>query len=148
MQFSPMPYSVKREGSCHYMLVSSVSVLCFYSHIVQTDFSRHIFCLVCADKLGLSHQPSSGRQCPACQHTLVNPDDVASTILSPTEDYKASILSGLDPTTIMECAGRALMFWSYQATQEVYVMVGISAGALQLLTSHLTVSTRSSLQKS
>jgi E3 ubiquitin-protein ligase CCNP1IP1 len=42
------------------------------------------------------------------------------TILNPTEDYKTSVLSGLDPNTIMECAGRALLFWSYQTNQEMY----------------------------
>jgi hypothetical protein len=43
-----------------------------------------------------------------------------TTILRPTEDYKTSVLSGLDPTTIMECAGRGLAFWAYQTTQEMY----------------------------
>jgi hypothetical protein len=51
---------------------------------------------------------------------LLNPDDAVSTILNPTEDYKTSVLSGLDPNTIMECAGRALGFWAYQITQEMY----------------------------
>ncbi|RMJ26502.1 hypothetical protein PHISP_02653 [Aspergillus sp. HF37] len=60
------------------------------------------------------------RRCPACQTALVNPDDAASTILNPTEDYKTSVLSGLDPNTVMECAGRALAFWAYQTTQEVF----------------------------
>lgn len=41
--------------------------------------------------------------------------------INPSEDYKTSILSGLSPTVIMECAGRGLAFYSYQATQEVYV---------------------------
>jgi len=43
------------------------------------------------------------------------------TNLNPTEDYKTSVLSGLSPNVIMECAGRALGFWAYQITQEVYV---------------------------
>ncbi|BCR90289.1 uncharacterized protein ACHE_60175S [Aspergillus chevalieri] len=80
----------------------------------------HIFCLRCADKLGLSQSTSGGRNCPACQSTLLNPDDAVSTILNPTEDYKTSVLSGLDPNTIMECAGRALVFWAYQTTQEIF----------------------------
>ncbi|KAI2817986.1 hypothetical protein CBS115989_5538 [Aspergillus niger] len=51
---------------------------------------------------------------------LVNPDDAVATALNPTEDYKTSVLSGLDPNTIMECAGRALLFWTYQTTQEIF----------------------------
>ena len=51
---------------------------------------------------------------------LPNPDDVVSTQLNPTEDYKTSVLSGLNPSIIMECAGRGLSFWTYQSTQEMY----------------------------
>ncbi|EAW06745.1 uncharacterized protein ACLA_084400 [Aspergillus clavatus NRRL 1] len=83
----------------------------------------HIFCLHCADNLGLSRPTHGERRCPACQTVLVNPDDAASTVLNPSEDYKTSVLSGLDPTTIMECASRALAFWAYQTTQEMYVVV-------------------------
>ncbi|KAE8145704.1 cyclin [Aspergillus avenaceus] len=80
----------------------------------------HIFCLQCAHQLGLSHSSDSRRHCPACQTILINPDDAVRTVLNPTEDYKTSVLSGLDPNTIMECAGRALMFWTYQTTQEIF----------------------------
>ncbi|KAL5341172.1 hypothetical protein BJX70DRAFT_359781 [Aspergillus crustosus] len=79
----------------------------------------HIFCLQCADSLGLS-RPNGERHCPACQSALINPDDAVLTVINPTEDYKTSVLSGLDPNTIMECAGRALMFWTYQTTQEIF----------------------------
>ncbi|KAI2706365.1 hypothetical protein DTO013E5_679 [Penicillium roqueforti] len=80
----------------------------------------HIFCHGCAESLGLSRPTTSNRLCPACQTALLNPDDAVSTILNPTEDYKTSVLSGLDPNTIMECAGRALAFWAYQSTQEIF----------------------------
>ncbi|RDK37551.1 cyclin [Aspergillus phoenicis ATCC 13157] len=80
----------------------------------------HIFCLHCAGSLGLSHPTANERSCPACQTVLVNPDDAVATALNPTEDYKTSVLSGLDPNTIMECAGRALLFWTYQTTQEIF----------------------------
>lgn len=43
------------------------------------------------------------------------------TNLNPSEDYKTSVLSGLSPEAIMECAGRALSFWSYQMTQDLFV---------------------------
>ena len=59
------------------------------------------------------------RLCPACKTLLAKPDDIMTTTLNPSEDYKTSVLSGLDPSTVMECAGRALAFWTYQTTQEM-----------------------------
>ncbi|KAF4306759.1 Zinc finger RING-type protein [Botryosphaeria dothidea] len=79
----------------------------------------HIFCINCTNHLGLSNADSNIRVCPACDTPLTNPDDAAETRLDPTEDYKTSVLSGLSPTIIMECAGRALAFYSYQTTQEI-----------------------------
>lgn len=79
----------------------------------------HIFCPPCADETGLSRSIQAQRKCPACNAFLSNPDDAVTTTLQPTEDYKTSVLSGLDPSTIMECAGRALAFWTYQSTQEM-----------------------------
>ena len=38
--------------------------------------------------------------------------------LKPTEEYKTTILSGLPPGMIMECAGRAMNFWVYQTIQD------------------------------
>lgn len=117
MQFSQMPSTFERESSSHNMLVSRLldSVILFWPR-------RHIFCLKCAGDLGLSHPTAGDRHCPACQTVLSNPDDAVSTVLNPTEDYKTSVLSGLDPNTIMECAGRALGFWAYQSTQEMCVV--------------------------
>ena len=83
--------------------------------------ASHIFCNSCSDSLGLSAPAGASRICPACQSILPNPDDAVSTSLNPTDDYKTSVLSGLTPTTIMECAGRGLAFWSYQSTQEMYL---------------------------
>ncbi|KAM0628106.1 hypothetical protein ACHAPW_007534 [Verticillium nonalfalfae] len=39
---------------------------------------------------------------------LGNPDDAVIAILSPSEDYKTSVLSGLSPNIIMECAEKTL----------------------------------------
>jgi hypothetical protein len=50
---------------------------------------------------------------------LTNPDDVVVAGLNPSEDYKTSVLSGLSPTVIMECASRGLSFYSYQSAQEI-----------------------------
>ncbi|PIA88425.1 E3 ubiquitin-protein ligase CCNB1IP1 [Cercospora beticola] len=81
----------------------------------------HIFCVNCAARLGLIEQhPNEGpRTCPACYTQLVNPDDAVVTALNPSEDYKTSILSGLSPAVIMECAGRGLAFWAYQMVQDI-----------------------------
>ncbi|KAI1074621.1 hypothetical protein F5B20DRAFT_573994 [Whalleya microplaca] len=80
----------------------------------------HIFCTECAARLGLTVQGHEHRNsCPACGSHLTNPDDAVVANLNPSEDYKTSVLSGLSPNIIMECASRALSFWAYQATQEV-----------------------------
>jgi len=79
----------------------------------------HIFCLPCSDRLGLTHPEADSRACPACHTALGNPDDAVVAHLNPTEDYKTSVLSGLSPTLITECAGRALAFFTYQTTQEM-----------------------------
>jgi E3 ubiquitin-protein ligase CCNP1IP1 len=55
----------------------------------------------------------------ACNGDLSKPDDAVIAVLDPSEDYKTSVLSGLSPNIIMECAGRALSFWAYQTTQEM-----------------------------
>lgn len=80
----------------------------------------HIFCVDCSNQLQLSGQREGRRPtCPACDSQLPNLDDVVVANLNPTEDYKTSVLSGLDPNVVMECAGRALNFWAYQTTQEM-----------------------------
>lgn len=81
----------------------------------------HIFCKPCAESMGLCNSKTNARVCPACETDLPNPDDAVLTNLNPPEDYKTSLLSGLSPTIIMECAGRGLSFYSYQTTQEMSV---------------------------
>ncbi|KAL6860572.1 hypothetical protein ACO1O0_004600 [Amphichorda felina] len=80
----------------------------------------HVFCLQCAHQSGVTGQhPGKRPNCPACKSELPNPDDAVITNLNPSEDYKTSVLSGLSPNIIMECAGRALSFWAYQTTQDI-----------------------------
>ncbi|CAG7562448.1 unnamed protein product [Fusarium equiseti] len=77
--------------------------------------------LECAQQLGVTGQDAEHRNtCPACESQLTKPDDAVITNLNPSEDYKTSVLSGLSPNVIMECAGRALSFWAYQTTQNIY----------------------------
>lgn len=80
----------------------------------------HIFCIKCSESSGPSLQPDGNRTCPACHAYLPNPDDAVVADLNPTEDYKSIVLIGLHPTAIMECAARALAFWFYQCSQEMY----------------------------
>jgi len=87
-------------------------------HAVVTTCS-HIFCVPCSETLRLANPNGNARTCPACATVLANPDDAVVTQLNPTEDYKTSVLSGLNPNTIMECAGRGLSFYSYQTNQEM-----------------------------
>jgi CRISPR/Cas system endoribonuclease Cas6 (RAMP superfamily) len=48
--------------------------------------------------------------------------------LNPSEDYKTSILSGLSPILIMECASRGLAFHSYQTSQEIIYQEHLAKG--------------------
>ncbi|KAF8506019.1 hypothetical protein F5888DRAFT_1791958 [Russula emetica] len=60
----------------------------------------------------------ASRLCPACETSLVEPDDVVVSSLHPSNDYKTSVLSGLNPATILEISSRAISFWQYQIHQE------------------------------
>lgn len=80
-----------------------------------------MFCVDCGHHTGLTGASRDQRVCPACHTHLSRPDDVTLANLNPSEDYKTSVLSGLSPEAIMECAGRGLSFWSYQMAQDLFV---------------------------
>ncbi|KAJ4857479.1 zinc-RING finger domain-containing protein [Trichoderma breve] len=89
-------------------------------HAVVTSCS-HIFCSECAKQLGFTQLENQGcNTCPACNAQLAKADSIFFTNLNPTEEYKACILSGLNPSIVMECAGRAVGFWAYQITQNLH----------------------------
>ncbi|KAH9071656.1 hypothetical protein EDB83DRAFT_2505664 [Lactarius deliciosus] len=71
--------------------------------------SSHIFCVDCANELF-----SASRLCPGAVHICRRP--VSS--LHPSNDYRTSVLSGLNPATILEICSRAISFWQYQIHQE------------------------------
>lgn len=48
--------------------------------------------------------------------------------LNPLDDYRTSVLSGLSPITIMECASRALAFHTYQTSQEIIYQEHLAKG--------------------
>lgn len=115
-----------------WLLPAGLSFNDFRSHISDSQLHSifsllilysHVFCIECANQSQLSTSLRENRRttCPACDMHLPNPDDVVVTNLNPSEDYKTSVLSGLNPSVIMECAGRALSFWAYQTTQEMFV---------------------------
>jgi len=109
---------------------SAIATTCWYcfssrhtSIFCQLIFASasHIFCIKCSESSGPSLQPDGNRTCPACHAYLPNPDDTLIVDLNPSEDYKSIVLLGLHPTAIMECAARALAFWFYQCSQEMYL---------------------------
>ncbi|KAM0418590.1 hypothetical protein ACHAPT_012489 [Fusarium lateritium] len=80
----------------------------------------HLFCMECAERLGITEEAERRNTCPACQSQFNHNDDAVVANLNPGEEYKMTILSGLSPQVIMECASRALSFWVYQNTQSTY----------------------------
>ncbi|KAF4554792.1 Hypothetical protein D9617_3g018600 [Elsinoe fawcettii] len=101
----------------------------------------HIFCENCSDESGLISARLGARNCPACGSSLNSPDDAIRASLNPSEDYKTSILSGLSPTIVMECASRAMSFFNYQAVQEITYQRSVTAqmtGKVHKLTKEIT----------
>ncbi len=78
----------------------------------------HAICLRCANNNGFAAQ--APYTCPVCRQPLSAPD-VCEQLLHPSDEWKSVALSGLSPTVVMECAGRALSFWSYQMTNQMSV---------------------------
>ncbi|KAJ5638579.1 cyclin [Penicillium herquei] len=132
----------------HYMRCNALTCRSQLKDKAVVTTCSHIFCLECADGSGLSHSAIEKRRCPACQTSLSNPDDAVATILNPTEDYKTSVLSGLDPYTIMECAGRALGFWAYQSTQEICYQEFVSKNFTEKYTGLKTETDKAALNAS
>ncbi|KAK4238179.1 hypothetical protein C8A03DRAFT_15339 [Achaetomium macrosporum] len=78
----------------------------------------HAICLECAKSNGFAAQ--APYTCPVCRQPL-SASDVCEQLLHPSEEWKSVALSGLGPTVVMECAGRALSFWSYQMANQMSV---------------------------
>lgn len=65
--------------------------------------------------------PAGGKRvCLACATELPSAGDVVFAILRPSEESQSTVLSGLDPNVILECASKALRFWNYQMSTEMY----------------------------
>ncbi|KAM7186900.1 hypothetical protein V8F33_011572 [Rhypophila sp. PSN 637] len=88
-----------------------------------TTVCSHGFCANCANQHGLLGRGSFA--CPACRKPL-NESRVCRQLLCPAEEWKSMVLCGLRPTVIMECAGRALGFWSYQLANQFHLQATIA----------------------
>ncbi|XP_074517961.1 E3 ubiquitin-protein ligase CCNB1IP1 [Halichoeres trimaculatus] len=89
----------------------------------------HIFC----DQHGSGEFSRSPAICPACSSALSGKLDIVRTELSPSEEYKAMVLTGLRPDIVLDISTRALAFWSYQVHQErMYQEYSLSRAEAQL----------------
>ncbi|XP_059363314.1 E3 ubiquitin-protein ligase CCNB1IP1-like isoform X1 [Carassius carassius] len=78
----------------------------------------HAFC----DQHGSEEFSRTPAICPACSSMLSGKLDVLRTELAPSEQYKAMVLVGLRPETVLEISHKALDFWTYQVNQERLLM--------------------------
>ncbi|XP_010899001.1 E3 ubiquitin-protein ligase CCNB1IP1 isoform X2 [Esox lucius] len=87
------------------------SKLCGFAWVTACS---HAFC----DQHGSGEFSRSPAICPACSSALSGKMDIVRTELSPSEEYKAMVLAGLRPETVLDISARALAFWTYQVHQE------------------------------
>ncbi|XP_053360644.1 E3 ubiquitin-protein ligase CCNB1IP1 isoform X2 [Clarias gariepinus] len=78
----------------------------------------HIFC----ERHGSGEFSRTPAICPACSSALSGKLDIVRTELAPSEQYKAMVLVGLRPETVLDISHRALAFWTYQVNQERLLM--------------------------
>ncbi|KZT62890.1 hypothetical protein CALCODRAFT_425272 [Calocera cornea HHB12733] len=76
----------------------------------DTEAKAVVTTLPCANELFRSSQI-----CPACETSLAETDDIVICSLRPSNDFKTTVLAGLNPVTIL---GIAISFWNYQVSQE------------------------------
>ncbi|KAK0629953.1 hypothetical protein B0T17DRAFT_205101 [Bombardia bombarda] len=80
----------------------------------------HALCLDCANRHDFAGE--GPYTCPVCQQPLSS-SEIFRQPLQPSEEWKSVVLCGLSPTAVMECAGRALSFWSYQMTNQILCQI-------------------------
>ncbi|XP_077557913.1 E3 ubiquitin-protein ligase CCNB1IP1-like [Haemaphysalis longicornis] len=73
----------------------------------------HVFC-----EEDASRELTSRPVCPACGVQLPGKYDLVRVDLDPPEHFRAMVLAGHNPDTIMDACNRALSFWSYQMGQQ------------------------------
>ncbi|KAK0627693.1 hypothetical protein B0T14DRAFT_535420 [Immersiella caudata] len=105
---------MEQNLSCN---VKNCSTELVYQTVVTA--CSHSLCLGCSEQHGFAGQ--GPYTCPVCRQPLEDTEFLRQT-LRPTEEWKSVALAGLSPTHVMECAGRALTFWSYQMTNQMLVI--------------------------
>ncbi|KAF4111421.1 E3 ubiquitin-protein ligase CCNB1IP1 [Onychostoma macrolepis] len=114
-----------RANSRTAMSASKFTLLC-NSHKCRAKLSGfawvtaccHVFC----DQHGSEEFSRTPAICPACSSMLSGKLDVFRTELAPSEQFKAMVLVGLQPETVLEISHKALNFWTYQVNQERMLM--------------------------
>ena len=91
------------------------SKLCGFAWVTACS---HAFC----DQHGSGEFSRSPAICPACSSALSGKLDIVRTELSPSEEYKAMVLAGLRPETVLDISARALAFWTYQVSEDVFFL--------------------------
>ncbi|XP_051508407.1 E3 ubiquitin-protein ligase CCNB1IP1-like [Myxocyprinus asiaticus] len=107
------------------MSVSEYNLLCNFpkcrarlSGFAWVTACCHIFC----DQHGSDEFGHTPAICPVCSSMLSGKLDVMRTELAPSERYKAMVLVGLQPHTVLDICHKALEFWTYQVHQERLLM--------------------------
>jgi E3 ubiquitin-protein ligase CCNP1IP1 len=85
----------------------------------------HALCLDCASRHGFTG--SGPYTCPVCRQPLIG-GEIYKQVLQPSDEWKSVALCGLNPIVIMECAGRAVSFWSYQMANQMYSALSPQTG--------------------
>ncbi|KAK4462800.1 hypothetical protein QBC42DRAFT_155167, partial [Cladorrhinum samala] len=83
----------------------------YLTDVAVVTICSHCICPQCAITAGF--RDDAPLTCPACQNPLRR-DDVFEQIVNPPGEWQNLAMCGLEPTIIMEAAGRAISFWSYQ----------------------------------
>ncbi|EGD74468.1 hypothetical protein PTSG_05832 [Salpingoeca rosetta] len=60
--------------------------------------------------------------CPVCKTPLIEKHDLVNFDPNPSEQHRSMILAGLSPALIIEIAGRALSFHTYQMSLQTHLM--------------------------
>uniref|UniRef100_A0A8C2HHA6 RING-type domain-containing protein n=1 Tax=Cyprinus carpio TaxID=7962 RepID=A0A8C2HHA6_CYPCA len=107
------------------MSASKFTMLC-NSHKCRSKLSGFAWVMACShvfcDQHGSEAFSRTPATCPACSSMLSGKLDAFRTKLAPSEQYKAMVLVGLQPETVLEISHKALDFWTYQVNQEKMLM--------------------------
>ncbi|KLU85974.1 hypothetical protein MAPG_04993 [Magnaporthiopsis poae ATCC 64411] len=83
---------------------------------------NHIFCKLCTKELTYWTPHELGLKCPICP-TVLRRDDICHPVdlRPPSEHDKDTVLKGLSPGDVLQCATAALNFWEIQMNRQIYM---------------------------